>query len=263
MRVIFGISVAFLLLFLATSAIVFLYDRLGGLSIWNSPNWQTVKMPVIIIAVIMGITLLLVVNYRSTKKFERTQGEFALSKGWGYIVRGNDPEGVIEKIEAKLGKVFPEKEYNIIRLMTINEWNERLSLFDCGYNSRRARTKMHYGSACFIESDRLGYMRSQVEIIPRTGVDSALMLNQVDMGYSEFARNYIVSSKNSDEALKAVNGSIQAVLLQQKNMSSPITYNFEITLGTGGAIILKYSQALQEDWLAMLDMARRLQPALR
>jgi len=263
MRVVFAILIAFLLLFLFSTAVVFLHDRFSGLSIWSSPNWQTLKIPAIIIAVIMGIALLLFANYRSTKKFEEAQREFALSKGWVYILKGNDPEGMITELEAKLGKAYPEYEYNVIRLMTINERNENIYLFDCGYTSRGGRSKTHYVSACFIESDRLGDMHSQVDIVPRTGIDSALMFKQVGMGDSEFARAYIVSSRNPDEALRTINESIQAVLLQQKNMPSPVIYNFEVALGAGGAIIFLYSQALQEEWLALLDMARRLESAIK
>ncbi len=271
MRFIIGILAVFLLFIIISTVfssvlsiiIAFFQHCLGGLSIWNSESWHRVKIPVIILAVVSGLALLLIASHRSDKAREREDRDFALSRGWGYVVRTDDPDGQIAGVEEKIAGASPAKQYQVSSLMTIDDRNARMFLFDCVYSTLGGRNNPHLGSACFIPSDRLGYMSSQVEVVPRTSLDGALMFGQVDMGDSEFTRNYIVSSKNPDEAIKVINESIQAVLLEQKNISSSIVYNLEIVFGTGGVVILLYRRALQEERLALLEMAGRLESAIK
>jgi hypothetical protein len=158
--------------------------------------------------VLAGLALLLVVNSLSSKKAERARKEFALAQGWVYTAGYDDPEGVVAKIKAKLEKVSPENEFDVTSVMTAGRGKERLFLFNCWYRYREGGRKTSLGSACLIESDRFRGVASQVDIIQGSGVGGALLSMQVDMGSSEFARNFIVRTKEPAVALMAVTESM-------------------------------------------------------
>jgi hypothetical protein len=105
-------------------------------------------------------------------------------------------------------------------------------------------------------------MASQVNIVPRTTLDSALMLWQVDMGDPEFTQSYIVSSRDSGEAVKAINESMKTMLVQYSNLPD-FNGNFEVALGSGGTVILRWARVSPEEWLPLLDIARQLESAMR
>ena len=105
-------------------------------------------------------------------------------------------------------------------------------------------------------------MRTTVGISPKTMLDSTLTSGKVDMGDTEFARVYIVSSSDHAEARAVVTEPLQQMLVDYKN-SPDFIGNFEISLGPGGAVILNWSQALPDDWLALADMGRRFASAMR
>jgi hypothetical protein len=261
MRAVLAILIAFVLLSLGSAITVFLYEHLGGSAIWNSKTWQSVRIPAIVFTVIMGLALLVVTISLSNKKHERALKEFALAQGWGYSVRSNDPEGVIPKISAVLERLSPEIDFDVETVMTVRQGKGSIFLLGCSY-SGRSTSKPKPGSACLIESVRWRGMASQVNIVPRTTLDSALMLWQVDMGDSEFARNYIVSSRDSGEAIKAINESMKTMLVQYSNLPD-FNGNFEVALGSGGAVILRWARVSPEEWLPLLDMARHLESAMR
>lgn len=263
MRAIIGLVIVIAILFLGAAAIVYLYEHLSGFSIWNSPIWKAWKTPLIVFAVILGLAILLFINNRIWQKAEKAEKELAQAQGWGYSVRSVDTEGLIPKISTVLETVYPEKKFDVIRVvMTVPFEQGKFFLFGCSYSARNSRQNSKPGSACLIESDRMRGMSSHVVIFPRTTLDSALTFRQVDMGNSEFARDYIVSSKDPAEALKAINESMQSMLVEYKN-SPDFIGNFEIALGPGGAVILNWAQALPEDWLALADMSRRFASAMR
>ena len=261
MRVLLVILVAFFVLLLGATFIVFLYDHFSGFSIWNSPIWKTWKIPLTIFAVILGLALLTTVASLSNKKNEKVEKDFALAQGWGYSVKNNDTAGVISKIGAVLERVSPEKQYDVNTIMTVGSEKRILFLFGCWYNERGA-SKYKLGSACLIESEQLRGMAAQVDIVPRTGIDSVLLSRQVDMGDSEFDRGYIVSSREPAEAYKAINESMKAMLVEYRN-SPDFNGNFEIMLGPGGAVILRFAQILPEEWLSMLELARHLESTMK
>jgi hypothetical protein len=251
----------FFVLFLGATLIVFLYDRLSGFSIWNSQIWKTWKTPMIIFAVILGLALLTTAASLSSKKHERMEKDFALAQGWGYSVKNNDTDGVLSKISAVLEKVSPEKRYDVNTVMTVGSEKKIFFLFGCWYNERGA-SKYKLGSACLIESEQLRGMVAQVDIVPRTGIDSVLLSRQVDMGDSEFSRGYIVSSRESAEAHKAINESMKMILVEYRN-SPYFNSNFEIMPGPGGAVILRFAQILHEEWRSLLDLARHLESTMK
>jgi hypothetical protein len=259
MRTIF---IASLFFFVVSAVLAFFFDRISEFPIGNSQTLQTFKTPVIILAVIMGLALLITAVSLSGKKHERAQRQFALVQGWGYTVSSDDPERVMEKIKAKLEKVSPEKEFDVRTVMTVRQGNENLFLVDCWYRERDSGRGRSLGSASLIESARFRRSGAQVTLVARGVLDAALLPHQVNLGSPEFARSFIVQSREPETARRVVDESVQAILLEQKHIPSPDLGNLEIILGPGGAVILRWAQALPEDWLALADMARRLESAM-
>ncbi len=111
MRLILILIFVFLSLGLVSAGVQFLAEPIYDLEIWNFQIWQRVKIPVIVGAAILGLALLIVVTSRSSKKAERLQREFALSQGWAYTARNNDPDGVVRKVAAVLERVSPDTDF--------------------------------------------------------------------------------------------------------------------------------------------------------
>jgi hypothetical protein len=93
-------------------------------------------------------------------------------------------------------------------------------------------------------------------------MDSVLLSRQVDMGDSEFAQGYIVSAREPAEAHKVINESMKAMLVEYRN-SPDFHGNFEIMLGPGGVVILRFAQILPEEWLSLLELARHLESTMQ
>jgi hypothetical protein len=262
-RLILGLLIAFFILFLGTAAIVCLHDHLGDLSAWNSPIWIAWKTPLIVCAVILGAAILLYVNYLSQRKAEKAERELARAQGWGYSHRADDTEGLIAKISSALETAAPEKKFDAISaVMTVPPEKGDFFLFGCSYSARSSRQNSRPGSACLIESDRLRDMQTSIEIFPGNAIDSALTFNKVDMGNTEFAGSYIVSSPDPAEARRAISEPMQQMLAEYRK-SPGFIGNFEIALGPGGAVILRWGQALPEEWLDLADLARRFASSMR
>lgn len=169
---------------------------------------------------------------------------------------------MIPKIASVLERVSPEKKYDLNTLMTVRHGEGNTFLFGCWYNERGGN-KFKLGSACLIESERLRRMSSQVDIVPRTGLDGVLLPRRVDMGDSEFARSYIVSAREPAEAHKAINESMRAMLVEYKNSPDFNSYNFEINLGPGGLVVLRWAQIPTEEWLPLLALARSIESTMK
>ncbi len=249
-----------LLLFISLVATVigFIGGRIDQFPIWKTQTWSTLKVPVIVITVIVGITVLVVIISRISKKQERAEKQFAQSQGWIYTESYNDPQGRTQELAGKLEKVCPEKKFKLNNSMTVESGKRHILLFSCWYNVRDWGPKDHLGFACLIESDRFGSVNSQVDVSGRGSLDSLLLSNQVPMGDSEFARNFIVTSKDSTTAKRVVSESLQAVLLE--SMREPLGYD-EINIGPGGTVLLTGAYKTFEEYLALVDLARRIESA--
>jgi hypothetical protein len=250
--------ILFLCLFLGLAGFIFFYDRIADLPIWKTQTWLTLKIPVIVITVILGITVLLVIISRISKKQEKAEKEFAQSQGWTYTESYNDPQGVTRELKAKVEKVCPEKEFRLNNSMTTESGRRRIILFDCWYRVRDWGPRESQGFVCLIESDRFAAVGSQVDISGRGAADGLLLSNQVDMGSPEFARNFIVTSKDPASAKIVVSGALQAVLLETTRR--PLYYR-EINIGPGGAVIITGANNSFEEWLSLIDLARRIESA--
>ncbi len=250
----------FCFLLLVTLVVKFLVpisERFDQLPIWKTEPWQTLKVPVIVLLVIMGIGLLLFVAIRGEKKHEKAEKEFAQSQGWIYS-EYNDAQGHIKELTGKLMNVCPEKEFDLNNSITVESGKRSIFLFRCRYRVRDWGPKKREGFACLIESDRFAPVRIQIDISERNSIDRLLLSNQVNMGDSEFTRNFIVTSKDPVSAKEAVNGSLQAVLLDSKR-DSPSCH--EVSIGPGGAVILAGTMTPIEEWIGLVDFARRIESA--
>lgn len=262
MRLIFILFFVFLFLGLVSAGVQFIAEPIYDLEIWNSQIWQTVRIPAIVGAVILGLAVLIVVTSRSSKKAERSKKEFALSQGWVYTAGYDDTEGVVRKVAAVLERVSPDTEFDVTAVMTVSQGEGRVFLFDCLSRARGSRLRHDSGSACLIESDRLRGVGSEVFIAPRGGFD-ALVPRKVDMGDTDFARNFIVCSRQPEEAVETVNESIQAWLLDQIRSASSGLDSFSVILGPGGIVVLRGRVNANEEWPALLQMALRVESAMR
>lgn len=261
MRLVIILFLLFALFSLAAAGLTVFAETVDKLAIWNTQIWRPFKIPLIIAAVATGLALLLALNARWTKKAEMAQREFALARGWVYNVRNDDPQGVVAKIDVLLDKVFPEKEFDVMSVVTVNPENEKVFLFECWYRSGGSGRKTSIGSACLIKSNRFR-LHSGIDIFPRDAIAGMLLSNQVDIGEPEFARNFIVQSKEPDIARKFVTRLMQTVLLEQKDTSSLGFGHFDVYLGHEAAVVLRWSRASPEDWPVIVDMARRIESAM-
>jgi len=263
MRLLIILFALILFIGLIAAAIRFLGEPIYNLGIWNSPIWKTIRIPAMILTIIAIVAFLIVIAGRSSKKAEKALKDFALSKGWEYAVKHEDPQGVIDRLTAKLERVCPEKKFDVRTVMTVREGGETVFLFSGWYEQREGGRKASLGSAGFMESSRFPGSCPQTNIFPRTGLDGALSPRQVRMGDSEFARNYIVQSSDPDAARRIVSEPLQAELLAQKDDPSLHINNIEIMLGLGGVVVLRFAQVSLDEWPALLNMARRIEQAIR
>jgi hypothetical protein len=185
-----------LCLFLAVAVFGFFGDRIWDLPIWKTKTWLTLRIPVIILSVILTITVLVIIFSRMANKQSKAEKEFALSQGWIYTESYRDPQGLTKDLKTRLEKVCPQKYFDVGNNMTVESERRNVILFGCYFKDRDWGRKQRHGFACLIESDRFGSVGSQVDIIGGGSFDTYGVSNQVDMGDSEFARNFIVTSKD-------------------------------------------------------------------
>ncbi len=263
MRLIWFLLIAMLVLSIGSAVVGFLAEHFSNLSIWNSQTWKTWKIPLIVFIVVICFTLLLFVNYQTGKKAVREEREFALNHGWAYCDMHNDTDGIITKIKGILKKVAPDKEFDVRTVVAVKEGKENIYLIKCYYNQREGGKESHRGTACLIESERFPGIDSQVNIVVRSVLDAALLTEQVKTDNPDFDKAFILWSEDAGVARRVVGESLQTTLLEQKNIPSPDMTSLEIIFGHGGALILLWAWVLPEEWPPLIDMARRLESALR
>ncbi len=245
-----------LLISLGVAVFGFLGDRIYDRPIWKTQTWLTLKIPVIVISIIVGIIVLVGIISRISNKQEKAEKEFAQSQGWTYTESNRDPQGRTKDLKTRLEKVCPEKYFDVGNNMTVESGKHSVFLFDCQFNVRDWSRKYRHGFACLIESDRFGSMDSQVDIIGVGSFDTIGVSNQVDMGDSEFARQFTVTSKDPALAKRVLSESLQAVLTEGR---MKIHDYYEINIGPGGVVIITWAYKTFEEYLALVDLARRIE----
>ena len=101
-----------LLLFVSLVATVIglIGGRIDQFPIWKTQTWSTFKVPVIVIAVIVGITVLVVIISRTSKKQERAEKQFAQSQGWISTESYNAPPGAYSGNRRQAQESMPGEE---------------------------------------------------------------------------------------------------------------------------------------------------------
>jgi hypothetical protein len=222
----------------------------------NGTQGSTQLGTVLTIVGIAGVFIAaVIIASRSARKHEKAIREFAQAQGWSFS--RNDTQEHAAQVE----ELFPEEKFNLAYIMTVESGSRKLFLFDGSYHHRERSSGAQLASVCLIESSRLRSVGSRVEIIVRTWTDAKLLPGQVDMGDSEFARNFIVLSKDAGSAKQILNQSLQAVLLAHR--SKPLYNPVQIALGTGRAALLTGYIAEPERWQDLVDLGRQIESAVR
>lgn len=222
----------------------------------NDPRGSLQLETWLIIACVVAVFVVAVVAaFRSGSKQAKLLQEFAQTRGWSYS--RTDMQGITARVEV----LFHEEKFNLENVMSVESGGRNLYLFECSYRTRESRRHVILGAGGLIESDYFRSAGSHVEIIERTWVDAKLLTGQVEMGNSEFARNFIVLSKDPAAARRVVGASLQQVLVE--HLKAPLRNPVRIALGPGGAALLTGPHAEPERWLDLAELARRIESALK
>ena len=255
-RIVIILFCVLLFMYLIAMVIGYIGGRIDEFPIWKTQFWLTIRIPAIVISIILVIVILVVIFSRMANKQSKAEKEFALSQGWIYTETSNDPQGRTKELKVALEKVCPQKYFDVGYSMTIESGRRNIFLFGCYFKDRDWGHKRRHGFACLIESDRFGPLGSQVDIIGLGSVDPFGISNQVDMGDSEFARKFFVISKDPALAKRVINESLQAILLEGR---MKIQDYYEIIIGPAGAVIITWAYKTSDEFLALVDLARKIE----
>jgi hypothetical protein len=214
---------------------------------------------VLIVLCIIGVfAAVLIYAAKSNKKRVALMQEFADSRGWSFSAVDN------EGLAAKADALSPDLQFHVFNVMGIENGPRSTRLFDYQYHFREQRRTDYPGTGCIIESPRFraaGIGPEIVEIIDRTRIDTALAGDQVDMGSSEFSRNFIVISKNRIAAKNVVTAALQTVLLRHR--SAPLYNPVTIRINATGAVILNRSlDPDPERWTDLVELCRSVEASM-
>jgi len=226
----------------------------------------SLKVPLIVAAVVLGVVALLWLAVSSNKKEDQAIRKFAADQGWTCVFRSDEPEGLVPRIETKLETVSPEIDFDVHAVMTSRDWGIALYLVRGRYRNKDSRSRSDWRySACLVESERFRWVGAQVDV--RAGTPSLLedpftKFKPVDTGGSGFSRDFTVYSRKPVVALNVVNGSMQAIFLEWKDSPLFDQLDFVVSIGPGGAVVRMDGAASLEEWRAMADLARRIESAM-
>jgi hypothetical protein len=252
-----GLVILFCLfcLYLGSSIFVFLAERISTFEIWNSPIWLRVKIPLIVLGVIGFVAAAIALSRYQGQREMKVAQDYAQTQGWGFS--REDTEG----LTAKVAEVLSDYKFNLHYIRTVETGRRNLYLFDCSYKNRDSNSKNDsHGTACLVRSNRFRFIAAPVEIATRDWTE-VMESDKVDMGESPFAQKFLVQSKDPDSAKRVVNESIQATLIE--HMNKPASNGVSVIIGPGGAVVLMEKTAEHELLQDILDLARKLESAVK
>ncbi|MBZ5563474.1 MAG: DUF3137 domain-containing protein [Acidobacteriia bacterium] len=197
----------------------------------------------------------LIIGVRSGRKHEKAVREFAQAQGWSFS------RNATQEHTPEVEQLFPDEKFSLTYIMEIERGRRKVYLFDGTYRHRAGRSGGWPASVCLIESERLESVDSRVEIIARNWVDATLLRKQVDMGDSEFARNFIVLSQDAASARRILSQPVQAALLAHRDRA--LAYRVQIALGKGRAALLAGGIDEQQRWRDLVDLGRAIESAVQ
>jgi hypothetical protein len=241
---------------LAASVIAFLYDRISTYEIWKSPIWLKLKAPLIIVGVIGFLSAVIAYSRHEGRKEMTTARDYAEAQGWGFS------SDAAEGFKAEVAKTLSDYQFDLYYIRTVETGWRSAYLFDCSYKNRDAsgRKNYSYGTACLVRSNRFRSVEVPVEISTRDWTE-VMIPDKVEMGESPFAREFIVQSRDPVSAKMIVNGSIQGVLLERRD--NPLSNPVSVIIGPGGAVVLSARTAEPERLQELLELARKLESAVK
>ncbi len=216
--------------------------------------------PVVLVTVLCIIAAFagaIVCAYRTGIKREARMKEFAGEHGWGFS--RNDTE----KLGAKIETYFPKQRFSTSMIVTIETGGRTIRLFDCTHRSYDGKDSSHFSTGCIIESPGFrtnGAGRDIVEIFDRAGLDSLLAFDQVDVGSSEFSKNFIVVSKNRIAAKNVVTPALQSLLLGRRE--APLVNTVSIEINATGAVALTGRDPSPERMLDLIELCRKIERSM-
>lgn len=216
------------------------------------------KTLVIVVSVIVGLGLLVFLITRATKKRQRADEQFAISQGWSYIHRWDDPQDLTGELTARLKRVCPEKEFKPSNSIIVETGARTIVLFETEYRVRDWGPKYNRGFACVIESSRFQSGNTQADISMRNALDQLLLSHKVDMGDSDFGRTFLVTAKDADAARRMVTPEFRTLMVQSGWADNDY---HEVSLGPGGAVILAAAYLPSDQWVALAEFARQIESA--
>ncbi len=222
-----------------------------------SDSQGTSQLGTILTAVGIGSVFIaaLIIAVRSGRKHDKAVREFARAQGWSYS--RNDTQEHTPEVE----QLFPDERFYLTYIMEIERGRRNLFLFEGTYRHRAGRSSGSPASVCLVESDRLESVDTRVEIIARTPIDAAFLRKQVDMGDSEFGRDFIVLSENAASARRILSQPVQAVLLAHRDRAR--AYRVQIALGKGRAALLAGGIDEQQRWRDLADLGREIESTVQ
>ena len=253
--IILFIILSLLVIVFGAEALSFVYERIRVWPLWNSPIFLKLKIPLIIIGVICFIAgVIAFARYQDRKELKAARN-YAQTRGWGFS-RDAAPE-----LKTRAEEILANLDFSLYNISTIETGPRSLYLFHCAYKIRSAsgRKNYSYGNACMIESQRLRSAVVPVEIDARDWTE-VMVSNNIALGDSPFAHNFLVQSKDPVAAREILNDTVQTALLEhaKKPSCNPVS----ITIGSGGAVVLTGRTAAPEQLQEIIDLARRIEAAV-
>ena len=191
--------------------------------------------------------------YRYAKEHRKVMEDLAAGQGWAFSRTRTDMQGLAGKLNALLSDLKCSLTY----LMTVETGPRSLVLADGNYTWHAGSNRPQFASFCLLESPGLKAASAHVEICARNRIDQLLLGDQVDMGLSSFAEEFIVQSKDSEAAWKLIDPAMQQVFLD--HMAKPLYNPVQVTVDPGGIVLLTGSVNQPERWLDLVEFARQIE----
>ncbi len=217
-------------------------------------RWETVLIVLCIVGVFAAA---LIYASRWGHKRNAMMREFAQTRGWAFSL--TDTEG----LKAKADAFFPVLRFDPNAVMSIETGDRFIRLFDFYKNWRDRQRGGDFGTGCIIESPRFRNAGSGVEILSRTGIASAasaFVSDQVDMGDSEFSRNFIVFAKDREIARRAITNSLQTALLAYQR--KPVFIPVDISINGAGAMVWTGMYDDPQQWADLIELCREIEASM-
>jgi hypothetical protein len=193
----------------------------------------------------------LLMAYRYGQKHVKGLASLACAQGWTFS--GTDTLG----LAAKTNEMIPSISFDVRYVMTVETGPRRLYLVDGAYKFRQGTMTPQFASLCLLESGALRAVGARIQINTRNWIDQTLLTDQVDMGDTLFAKDFIVQSKDEAHAQRLMKPPIQQLFLDHQ--AKPLYNPVQTTLNTGCAVFLAGSIEQPERWLDLLEFARQIE----